>query len=455
MRRNDARGVRAAPNQHSSVPLSDIYDELAQRPDYERNPVIVVPGILGSQLTDRSTNEIVWGELYEFGDNHLEQLALPMHAGVPLHRLHDPVVPSGPLDQLTFKVLGLPIHVNAYAQILATLGVGGYRDKHFRGRMGLNEVDYGDEHFTCYQFAYDWRRDVSESAAQLHQFIEQSAATIQEEYASRYGITNQPVRFDIVAHSMGGLVARYYLRYGNQVLPEDGSLPVLNWAGARRINQLILVGTPNRGSTQALVELQEGMQLAKGLPHFPAAVVGTMPAAYQLLPRPQDAQVLLDGHPVNFLDPRHWIANGWGLADPKRQRELQRLLPQSGPHERQQIAQEHLAKCLSMARQFHASLDVVAPLPPGTEIHLFAGDAKKTLSELRYDSNGFHPLEIKTAGDGTVTRASAASEYKSATGRRQRGIKFDSETFIESGHVGLTRDRIFVDNVLNRLLKPK
>ena len=87
-------GCAQLSTKHSSVPLSDIYDELAQRPDYERNPVIVIPGILGSQLTDRSTNEIVWGELYEFGDNHVEQLALPMHAGVPLHRLHDPVAVS-------------------------------------------------------------------------------------------------------------------------------------------------------------------------------------------------------------------------------------------------------------------------------------------------------------------------------------------------------------------------
>ena len=150
-----------------------------------------------------------------------------------------------------------------------------------------------------------------------------------------------------------------------------------------------------------------------------------------------------------------WIAQGWGLADPKQRKELERLLPDSSEQEREQIAQEHLAKCLDLASQFQASLDVVAPVPPGTEIHLFAGDAKKTLSALRYETGSRSPVEIETAGDGTVTRASALSEHKSASGRRQRDIVFDSETFIESGHLELTRNRIFVNNVLNLLLGPK
>ena len=171
----------------SQVDLGDIYDDVAHLPDTERNPVIVIPGILGSRLVDKQTGEVVWGEMGPAGvsplkTHSLTELALPMQSGVPLHQLHDQVGQDGPLDQITFRVAGIPVKVNAYAQVLATLGVGGYRDQHFRGSSRRNEVSYGDDHFTCFQFAYDWRRDISESAALLAQYIEEKDAYTRQQY---------------------------------------------------------------------------------------------------------------------------------------------------------------------------------------------------------------------------------------------------------------------------------
>ena len=179
-----------------------------------------------------------------------------------------------------------------------------------------------------------------------------------------------------------------------------------------------------------------------------------MPAVYQLLPRPEDYQVTMNGQPLNYLSVDPWIQHEWGLADPRQARALQQALPQFSEEERRAIARDHLAKCLNNARQLHASLDLVAPVPAGTEIYLFAGDAKKTLSGLHFRSGCRRPIAIKTAGDGVVSRASALAEQKSADGKRYRRINFNSETFIKSGHVALTRDPIFVDNVLNCLLGP-
>ena len=51
---------------------------------------------------------------------------------------------------------------------------------------------------------------------------------MQGEYARRYGVRDAPVKFDIVAHSMGGIVARYAMMYGGADLPADGSLPPLD-----------------------------------------------------------------------------------------------------------------------------------------------------------------------------------------------------------------------------------
>jgi len=427
--------------QRSQVDLGDIYNDLAQLPDTERNPVIVIPGILGSRLVDNQTGEVVWGE---------------MGPGVPLHQLHDQVGQDGPLDQITFRVAGIPIKVNAYAQVLATLGVGGYRDQHFHGRSRRNEVSYSDDHFTCFQFAYDWRRDISESAALLAEYIEEKDAYARQEYRERYGIENPNIKFDIVAHSMGGMVARYYLRYGNQPLPDDGSLPTLTWEGAQRVGRVFIVGTPNRGSTQAIMEMKNGLRLAPTMPKFPPAVIGTMPAAYQLFPRSEDMPVVYaDGNSPDILSPNTWQQLGWGMADPSQDRVLARLMPNCSVEQRRQIALDHQAKCLARANQLHQALDVSAPLPPGLELHLYAGDAKKTLHQLQVNSlNGRVTKKIKTAGDGTVTRTSAVAERKIDGIHRApfRMIPWTDETFLSTDHLGLTRDRTFVDNVLNQLL---
>ena len=447
--------------QRRQVDLGDIYNDLAQLPDTERNPVIVIPGILGSRLVDNQTGEVVWGEMGPAGvsplkTHSLTELALPMQSGVPLHQLHDQVGQDGPLDQITFRVAGIPIKVNAYAQVLATLGVGGYRDQHFHGASRLNEVTYSNDHFTCFQFAYDWRRDISESAALLAQYIEEKDAYTRQQYLERYGIENPNIKFDIVAHSMGGLVARYYLRYGNQPLPEDGSLPELTWEGAKRVGRVFLVGTPNRGSTQAVKEIKDGLRLAPPMPKFPPAVIGTMPAAYQLFPRSEDLPLVYqDGCcGPDILSPQTWQQLGWGLADKRQDHVLARLMPNCSVDQRRRIALDHQAKCLARARQFHQALDVPAPLPAGLELHLYAGDAKETLHQLQVNSrNGRITQKIKTPGDGTVTRTSAVAERKvDGMNLPARMIPWTDETFLSTDHLGLTRDRTFVDNVLNQLL---
>src|ERR1043166_5740397 len=198
--------------------LGRLYDAAAQRHQPSRNPVIVIPGILGSRLRDRETNRLVWGAFSgDYADPRTAEgarlVALPMRPGVPLSELRDPVYPDGALDRLRVNVIGLPVTLNAYVNILALLGVGGYRDATL-GSSGA--VDYGNEHFTCFQFDYDWRRDLAENAGRLDEFIRQKRAYVQGELARRFGVKDADVHFDIVAHSMGGLVTRYFLRYGDQ-----------------------------------------------------------------------------------------------------------------------------------------------------------------------------------------------------------------------------------------------
>lgn len=445
--------------------LGGLYTADAKYHDARRHPVIVIPGILGSKLNQAGTHRIVWGAFEPgFADpgtpDGARLIALPLREGVPLADLSDDVEATAALDRARLRILGLPFELNAYAQILATLGVGGFRDQQL---AYAGAVDYGDDHFTCFQFAYDWRRSNVENAARLAAFIEEKRAYLQREYANRYGEPDADITFDLVAHSMGGLIARYYLMYGDQPLPADGALPELTWAGARRLHRVILVGTPSAGSAKAWQQLTRGAQFAAILPKYEPAVLGTMPAIYELLPRPRHKPLRwdrTDGAAIEDLyEPQRWIDSGWGLADPGQARVLARLLPdEPDPAKRRDIALDLLGRCLRNARQFHAALDRPTGLPPGVELHLYAGDAADTPAVIAVDSRSGKQRKVANGpGDGTVLRTSALLDERVGqddfTPTLRTPIPWARITFLFTDHLGLTRDPVFCDNVLFTLLE--
>jgi hypothetical protein len=381
-----------------------------------------------------------------------------MQRGTVLRELRDEVRPAGVLDRVKVSLLGLPLELSAYINILCTLGVGGYRDE-LLGTSGA--VDYGGDHFTCFQFDYDWRRDNVENAARLHKFILEKRAYVAREWAKRYGRYDADVKFDIVAHSMGGLIARYYLQYGDADLPADGSAPAITWAGAKYVERAILVGTPNAGSVKSLMQLVNGAEIGPTLPVYPPAVVGTMPSIYQLLPRSRHG-ALVDGDDPdrNFLDIYDaglWERRGWGLADPSQDRVLREILPEvSDEGARRKIALDHQRKCLERARLFAAAMDQKAKTPSGLSMYLFAGDSVETDSVAGLDSDQRLRIIRRSPGDGTVARSSALLDER-VGGIWQRRlaspISWKQVFFLFSDHLGLTRDAGFSDNVLYVLLE--
>ncbi len=441
--------------------LGDLYNELAQEEDPHRNPVIVIPGLLGSKLVDQDTDEMVWGA---FGLGQVDpntptgarQFSLPMEKGKKLKELRDNVKSDGALDRVVINFLGIPLELNAYYNILQTLGVGGYRDQ------GLGEagaIDYGEGHYTCFQFDYDWRRDIVESAKQLDHFIKTRAQYVQKETEKRFGIKMVKVKFDLVAHSMGGLVARYYLRYGAADLPEDGSLPELTWAGAEHVEHLVIIGTPNAGSMVSLHDLIHGASINSLFPRYPAAVLSTMPSMYELLPRARHAPLLrANGQPVTDLfDPELWKTQQWGLADPEQDHILKLLLPEvESRGQRLEIALDHQAKALRRARQFTAAMDVQAKPPDSLKFFLIAGDAEDTKMTAQINPEGGIKIIQTGPGDGTVLRSSALMDERMADNLRSRlisPIHWDQVIFIFSDHMGLTKDPAFTDNILYFLLE--
>jgi hypothetical protein len=244
---------------------------------------------------------------------------------------------------------------------------------------------------------------------------------VQAELARSGAPAADDVRFDIVAHSMGGLVARYYLQYGAADLPADGSAPPITWAGARRVDRLIQVGTPNAGSVHALEDLAHGVEFAPILPRYDAAILGTMPAVYQLLPRVRHARVVADGdgaEPLDIYDVDLWVRMRWGLADPGQDRVLAVLLPETGdPDARRAIALDHLRKCLDRARRLAEALDVPVNRPQGLDIHLFLGDATATYGVLAVDPRG----RIRVGRSSPGTARSPAQAPSSTSGSEPPG----------------------------------
>ncbi len=454
--------VVSACNAPPRVPdLGGLYNDLAQNEDPYRNPVILIPGILGSKLVDKKSETVVWGT-FGFGNadpsspEGTRLVALPMVGGRNLRDLQDDVIATETLDKVVISFGGYPLVLNTYAYILGVLGVGGYRDEQ-QSAQGV--VDWGNQHFTCFQFAYDWRRDIVESAIRLDNFIIEKKQYVQQELEKRFGIKDHDVKFDLIAHSMGGLVARYYLRYGIQDLPADGSLPKLTWDGSRHVNNVVMVGTPNGGAIDAILKLVEGYRPALLLPDYPPAVIGTMPSLYEMLPRTrhgllQDAQ----GRPVDdIFNPELWRKHGWGLADAKQNKMLQMLLPEEqSPEIRSQIAFEYLTKVLNRAKQFTAAMDVPARPPESLHLYLVAGDAEDTDKVVRIEKSGKLIVTEKGPGDSVVLRSSALMDERgpgSQTSRLISPIGWRQVLFLFSNHRDITNDPAFTDNLLYILLE--
>ena len=142
------------------------------------------------------------------------------------------------------------------------------------------EVDEGDIYddpddkaANFYHFPYDWRRDNRANANILKRLLDKRLKRWRESEG------NSDAKVILLAHSMGGLVSRYYL----EVL-----------GGWQDCKALFTFGTPYRGSVNALNKLSNGIK--KGDVDLGAllgldVVLPTLTSVYQLLPRYRALQV--------------------------------------------------------------------------------------------------------------------------------------------------------------------
>jgi pimeloyl-ACP methyl ester carboxylesterase len=434
--------------------LSRVYRSSAK----PRYPVILIPGVFGSRLRDAGTGRVVWGRaasffmrLYRPWDADMDLLDLPLDADNPLDN-RDRLEPAGVFDEVAGH--------EYYARVLNTLrDVGGYRpgDIH-HPRAGEN----------LFAFDYDWRRDAAETARLLSDAIERILAARGEPDG----------QVDLVGHSLGGLVARYYVLYGGEdVLGSDAPAP--SYSGARHVHTVVYLGAPNAGTLDAFRSLVEGTRIGRWLP---AQAVFTMPAAYELLPHPGE-EIIVDssGEPLHadIFDVATWEKFGWSALDPERLAELRsRLMKEHGEREGEKRFTEEKDRlrrfagwALGRARRFIGALEAGDARKDPVRYVAFGGDCRPTPARAVVLFDGSRhtthfdpktlPKELRTPrvdllmlepGDGSVTRASLLGAH--AGGAPGDGsFRLSSAMFLCESHRHLTENIAFQDNLLHMLLE--
>ncbi|MER7751965.1 hypothetical protein [Kitasatospora sp. NPDC097643] len=240
-----------------------------------RHLVVVVPGIGGSVLhTPRGAAR--WSE---------RKRAL-VAAGTRPHRLG--------LDETPELV---PVDLLPDVTVLGATVLPGYQRlvQRITARFDDVRVDVArpgrtpDLRADLLLFPYDFRQSVQHAAGRLGAEI---AARLGGELPG-----TRRRRVIVVAHSMGGLVARYWLGPGG---------------GAPDCAALITLGTPHRGAPKALDVLVNGVRVGPKRLTGLTGVLRGWPSVYELLPR---YPAIGPGDGQSPLYP-HQLAHDPGLADP-------------------------------------------------------------------------------------------------------------------------------------------
>jgi len=407
-------------------------------------PVIVVPGILGSRLRHRGSTTDLWPPetILSLLVDRQEQLSL---------RFDPETLEVLPDDVEAYGLFEGALGRDFYGEILRTLEQsGGY----VRGEPGRT-VDPHRRRY--YLFPYDWRQDNVVTARKLDALIEQ----IRRDYR------DPGLKVDVIGHSMGGLITRYYLRFGTEDVLDGNELPV-NLDGAAKLNKVLLLGTPNLGSVTSVHRFLRGWKL--GLRRIPPEVLATMPSIYELFPHPlNDWLVGSDGKTIDrdLFDVELWRELGWSVFDPSKERELRR----SGQDV--EAMQRWFEKRLERARRFVWALTVPLPQTP-VRLIVFGGDCNPTPARLLLEGSGdgaevrLSPSEVRQRvpgldydrlmlepGDGVVTKASLlARQSLNPAEPRHENIFFPLaySIFLCENHDRLTGNLSFQDNLLNVLL---
>jgi pimeloyl-ACP methyl ester carboxylesterase len=308
-----------------------------------KSPLVLVPGLLGSKLCDDHDN-VIWGTGRSL--SNLEKLDLS--SGGSGSKLHS----CGLITKV--EIFGPLFSLNAYDKLVGFLKDIGYI-----------------ENQNLFIFDYDWRQSNYKTASDLKKFVEAKIPEGQD--------------FDIIAHSMGGIVASIYFATLN---------------GTDRVKEVIYLGTPFLGSMNTFGTLKEGWgaieNILAGGKDTIRRVVLSFPSLLELLPRYQCCYVREANSTktnLDVFDASTWKQLGW--------------LP---PSLESGVRFETFKANLEVAK----TLTPILSQAPAQPLRVtFSGDAISTRRLLGMKRDDVTPsgwFFSDSRGDGTVTVWSAARD---------------------------------------------
>ncbi len=344
-----------------------------------REPVIIVPGIMGTRLNRVMGGEEVWPNISDLvassSDNFLDQLKLDDFG----HELFgQAMIPESVIDKETIVIAGpISIEKTFYGNLLSEFLNDGYAS--------------GTSLFTV---PYDWRLDLSSEISRLDAKIHQAIAQ------SPSGKVN------IVTHSMGGILTKKYLE---------------EFSSTDFIDKLVVLAPPQLGAPMAFRALTYGDDMGMKFLGFGLnqnkvkEITQNMPGVYELLPSRRYINVN-GGYVEDF--------RSGGLKSALTYDQTDQLMTENPADTRNSFL-------LNLTDQFHVNLDDTSF--NASSVYAILGCRNPaTIGQFRiYDNK----LDISpTNGDGTVPLTSALNLMQNAT---TFFVRFD-KTGID--HQGLAQD---------------
>lgn len=242
--------------------------------------LVIVPGWMGSNL--QAADKMVWGNFFHTMRNPLQWRTQLDSLFQAMTYPNPELKPAGILDEVVF----VPPwgKLQTYGRLLKALHDMGYK---------VDPQDNKANTRTAYTFAYDWRQDNRISADQLGRAIE-------------HWRSNHPgAQTWIIAHSNGGLVARWYIE---------------KLGGKDYVSKLFLMGAPSDGTPIALQALMEGLAILirkifnrYGCHERSRDLLRTFPSLYQLLPYSDPFLRTTDNDPLDVFDGNSWLESKYHL----------------------------------------------------------------------------------------------------------------------------------------------
>ena len=239
--------------------FGEIADDVVSDDKTINNPIIIVPGIMGSRLfmsssefneqqkawdpivLDSSGKMDYWRTVHEkigFPDSGLLSRRLDLSSPIYTRPCENQNVDTSDTGNSTVYQYGRECGAHDGTQE-SYIDLVNYLCQQYAS---------GDKYRAVYFFSYDWRRSNTESAVKLHSCIQD---VLNETGAKKV---------DLVCHSMGGLVAsKYYTEYGNE-----------------QVDYIITCGTPYEGAPKLIDCVMNWKVLGGGISDFALGFLGWM-----------------------------------------------------------------------------------------------------------------------------------------------------------------------------------